>query len=36
MSVMESLRNGFKFFLMSLGISTPAKKPQAAPPAKPK
>jgi hypothetical protein len=28
MSMLNSLRNGLKFFLMSLGISSPAKKPQ--------
>ena len=27
MSVIASMRNGLKFFLMSLGVSTPAKKP---------
>lgn len=31
MSLMDSLRRGFKFFLMSFGVSSPAKKPQAAP-----
>ncbi|HET6170513.1 MAG TPA: hypothetical protein VFE01_10055 [Terracidiphilus sp.] len=30
MSVFDSLRSGLKFFLMSLGISSPPKKPQAA------
>ena len=29
MSVFDSLRSGLKFFLMSLGISSPPKKPQA-------
>ena len=29
MSVLDSLRSGLKFFLMSLGISSPPKKPQA-------
>jgi hypothetical protein len=33
MSVLDSLRKGFGFFLMSFGISSPAKKPA---PAKPK
>jgi hypothetical protein len=27
MAIVESLRKGLKFFLMSLGISSPAKKP---------
>jgi hypothetical protein len=27
MSVLDSLRKGLKFFLMSFGISSPAKKP---------
>jgi hypothetical protein len=27
MSVMESLRKGLKFFLMSFGVSSPDKKP---------
>lgn len=31
MSVMDSLRKGFKFFLMSFGVSSPAKKPKPAP-----
>jgi hypothetical protein len=29
MSVIDSLRSGLKFFLMSLGISSPPKRPQA-------
>ncbi len=33
MSLLNSLRKGMKFFLMSFGISSPAKKPQAAKPA---
>jgi hypothetical protein len=33
MSVMDSLRSGLRFFLMSLGISSQSKKPK--PPAKP-
>jgi hypothetical protein len=38
MSVLDSLRKGFRFFLMSMGVSTYAKKlppPRATPPAKP-
>ena len=36
MSVLDSLRKGLKFFLMSLGVSSPDKKPKpASPPAKP-
>ncbi len=31
MSVLQSLRKGLKFFLMSMGISTPPKKPSPAP-----
>jgi hypothetical protein len=27
MSLVDSLRKGFRFFLMSFGISSPAKKP---------
>jgi hypothetical protein len=27
MSVLDSLRKGLKFFLMSFGVSSPAKKP---------
>ena len=26
MSVLDSLRKGFSFFLMSIGVSSPAKK----------
>jgi hypothetical protein len=29
-SVLDSLRKGLKYFLMSMGISSPAKKPKAA------
>ena len=29
MSVLDALRKGFGFFLMSMGISSPAKKPPA-------
>ncbi len=35
MSVLDSLRSGLKIFLMSLGISSPPKKPQAALPKSP-
>ena len=36
MSIVDTLRNGFKFVLMSMGISSPAKKaPAAKPPVKP-
>lgn len=31
MSILDTLRTGLKFFLMSLGISSPAKKPPARP-----
>ena len=31
MSVLESLRKGFGFFLMSMGISRPSKKAKPAP-----
>jgi len=31
MSVLDSLSKGLKFFLMSLGVSTPAKKPAPKP-----
>ena len=30
MSVLDSLRKGLKFFLMSFGVSSPVKKPSAA------
>jgi hypothetical protein len=30
MSVMDSLRKGLRFFLMSFGVSSPAKKPKPA------
>jgi hypothetical protein len=41
MSILASLKKGFSFFLMSMGVSTYAKKPKPAaptvpPPAKPK
>lgn len=35
MSMLQSLRKGFRFFLMSLGISSPAKKPAPRPVQKP-
>jgi hypothetical protein len=36
MSVLDSLRKGFRFFLMSMGVSTYAKKkPVPKPPAAP-
>jgi hypothetical protein len=37
MSMLDPLRKGFRFFLMSMGVSTYAKKPKPAapPPAKP-
>ena len=35
MSVLDALRKGFSFFLMSLGVSSPAKKPAAKPANKP-
>jgi hypothetical protein len=31
MSVLDSLRKGFNFFLLSFGVSAPAKKPRPAP-----
>jgi len=31
MSVLDSLRKGFRFFLMSVGISSPQKKPTPKP-----
>lgn len=30
MSVLDSLRKGLGYFLMSMGVSSPAKKPQVA------
>lgn len=37
MSMIDSLRKGFGFFLMCMGVSSPAKKakPASKPPAKP-
>jgi hypothetical protein len=31
MSVIDSLRKGFNLFLLSMGVSAPAKKPRPAP-----
>jgi hypothetical protein len=31
MSVIDSLRKGFRFLLMSFGVSSPPKKPAPAP-----
>ncbi|MGD0094981.1 MAG: hypothetical protein ABSB60_00705 [Terracidiphilus sp.] len=36
MSLLDSLRKGFSFFLLSFGVSAPAKKPQPAHPSSPK
>jgi hypothetical protein len=36
MSVLDSLRKGFQVFLLSMGVSAPAKKPQPAPKPAPK
>ena len=36
MSVLDSLRKGFGFLLMSFGVSSPAKKPKPAPKPSPK
>ncbi len=36
MSVLDSLRDGFKVFLMSMGISSPPKKTRPAPKPAPK
>ena len=36
MSVIDSLRKGLKFFLMSMGISSPPKKARPAPKPAPK
>jgi hypothetical protein len=36
MSLVDSLRKGFKFFLMSMGVSTPEKKPRPPSPTAPK
>ena len=35
MSMMDSLRKGFRFFLMSLGVSSPNRKPAPKPAQKP-
>ncbi|MGA2887921.1 MAG: hypothetical protein ABSE51_07705 [Terracidiphilus sp.] len=31
MSMLDSLRKGFSFFLLSFGVSTPAEKPRPTP-----
>jgi hypothetical protein len=31
MSLLDSLRKGFSFFLLTLGVSAPAKKQESAP-----
>jgi hypothetical protein len=36
MSVLDSLRKGFSFFLMSMGVSSPASKVKPAPKPAPK
>lgn len=36
MSVLDSLRKGLGYFLMSMGVSSPAKKPRPAPKPAPK
>ncbi len=36
MSLLDSLRKGLRFFLMSMGVSSPAKKTQPAPKPAPK
>lgn len=36
MSLLDSLRKGFGFFLMSFGVSSPAVKPRPAPKPAPK
>jgi len=35
MSVLDSLKNGLKFVLLSFGVSAPAKKPAPKPAPKP-
>lgn len=35
MSMLDALRKGFSFFLMSMGVSSPAKKPAPKPAPKP-
>ena len=35
MSLLDSLRKGFRFFLMSVGISSPQRKPAPKPASKP-
>ena len=36
MSLLDSLRKGFGFFLLSMGVSSPANKPRPAPKPAPK
>jgi hypothetical protein len=36
MSVLDAIRKGFSFFLMSMGVSSPAKKPRPQPKPVPK
>ncbi|MGA9670747.1 MAG: hypothetical protein WBQ94_16170 [Terracidiphilus sp.] len=36
MSILDSLRKGFGFLLMSMGVSSPAKKPKPVPKPTPK
>jgi hypothetical protein len=36
LSVLDSLRKGFGFFLMSFGVSSPVKRPKPAPRPDPK
>jgi hypothetical protein len=31
MNVLDSLRKGFSFFLLTMGVSSPEKKPKPAP-----
>jgi hypothetical protein len=35
MNIIDALRKGLRFFLMSMGISSPARKPAAKPAPKP-
>lgn len=35
MSLLDSLRKGFSYFLMSMGVSSPAKKTPSRPASKP-
>ena len=36
MPMLDALRKGFNFLLLSFGVSSPAKKPRPAPPPAPK